>query len=99
SAPDGETALAAIRSQAPDLVLTDVMMPRLDGFGLIRELRADPKKRTIPVLVPPARAGEEAKVVGMEQGADDYLIKPFSTRELLARVQTHIQMARIRNDS
>ena len=99
SAPDGEAALATIRSQAPDLVLTDVMMPRLDGFGMIRELRADPKTRTIPVIVLSARAGEEAKVEGMEQGADDYLIKPFSTRELLARVQTHIQMARMRNES
>ena len=99
SAPDGEAALAAIRKQAPDIVLTDVMMPRLDGFGLIRELRADPNTRTIPVIVLSARAGEEAKVEGIEHGADDYLIKPFSARELLARVQTHIDMARMRNES
>jgi len=99
SANDGEAALAEIRRKAPDLVLTDVMMPRLDGFGLIRELRADPKTRTIPVVMLSARAGEEARVEGMECGADDYLIKPFSTRELLARVQTHVQMARMRSES
>jgi signal transduction histidine kinase len=99
SAQDGEAALAAIREDAPDLVLTDVMMPRLDGFGLIRELRSDPKIKKIPVIVLSARAGEEARVEGMEQGADDYLIKPFSARELLARVNTHLQMARLRNES
>ncbi len=95
--PDGEAALAAIRRCAPDLVLTDVMMPHLDGFGLLRQLRADPKARTIPIILLSARAGEESSVEGMEHGADDYLIKPFSARELLARVQTHLQMARIRN--
>jgi PAS domain S-box-containing protein len=99
STPDGETALAAIRESAPDLVLTDVMMPRLDGFGLLRELRSDPKTRTIPVIVLSARAGEESRVEGIEQGADDYLIKPFSARELLARVQTHLQMSRLRSQS
>ncbi len=99
STQDGEAALAAIQEDAPDLVLTDVMMPRLDGFGLIRELRSDPKIKKIPVIVLSARAGEEARVEGMEQGADDYLIKPFSARELLARVNTHLQMARLRNES
>ncbi|HST12039.1 MAG TPA: response regulator [Terriglobales bacterium] len=99
SAPNGEAALASIRENAPALVLTDVMMPRLDGFGLIRELRADPDTKTIPVIVLSARAGEESRVEGMEQGADDYLIKPFSARELLARVNTHLQMSRIRNES
>ena len=99
STPDGEAALAAIREDTPDLVLTDVMMPRLDGFGLIRALRSDPQTKTIPVIVLSARAGEESRVEGMEQGADDYLIKPFSARELLARVNTHLQMSRIRNQS
>ena len=97
--PDGEVALTAVRKRAPNLILTDVMMPRLDGFGLLRELRADPATRTIPVILLSARAGEESRVEGMEQGADDYLIKPFSSRELLARVQTHLQMARTRNES
>ncbi|MGC2197282.1 MAG: response regulator [Terriglobales bacterium] len=97
--PDGEVALAAIRKHAPNLVLTDVMMPRLDGFGLLHQLREDPKTRTIPIILLSARAGEESRVEGMEHGADDYLIKPFSARELLARVQTHLQMARIRSQS
>ena len=99
AAPDGQVALALIRDRAPDLVLTDVMMPNLDGFGLLRELRSDPKTRTIPIILLSARAGEESRVEGMEQGADDYLIKPFSARELLARVQTHLIMAGIRNDA
>ena len=94
--PDGEAALAAIRKRLPELVLTDVMMPRLDGFGLLRELRSDSRTRTLPVIVLSARAGEESCIEGMEQGADDYLIKPFSARELLVRVQTHLGMARIR---
>jgi PAS domain S-box-containing protein len=103
TAPDGKAALEAVREGAPglvpDLVLTDVMMPNLDGFGLLRELRADPATRTIPIILLSARAGEESRVEGMEHGADDYLIKPFSARELLARVQTHLEMARVRKEA
>ena len=80
-------------------MLTDVMMPNLDGFGLLHELRSDPKTRTIPIILLSARAGEESRVEGMEHGADDYLIKPFSARELLARVQTHLEMARMRKQA
>jgi len=97
--PDGRAALAAVHARSPKLVLTDVMMPNLDGFGLLRELRSDPNTRTLPIILLSARAGEESRVEGMEQGADDYLIKPFSARELLARVQTHLEMARIRKES
>ena len=97
--PDGEAALAAIREHPPELVLTDVMMPNLDGFGLLRALRSESKTRTIPIIVLSARAGEEARVEGMEVGADDYLVKPFSARELLARVQTHLDLARLRRES
>jgi PAS domain S-box-containing protein len=93
---DGAAALAAARNTPPDLVLSDVMMPNLDGFGLLRALRAEQPTRTIPIILLSARAGEESRVEGMEQGADDYLIKPFSARELLARVQTHLDMARLR---
>ncbi|HEX4003976.1 MAG TPA: ATP-binding protein [Candidatus Acidoferrales bacterium] len=93
SFPDGKAALAAIRDEIPDLILTDVMMPQLDGFGLLHELRADPRTKTIPVILLSARAGEESRVEGMEHGADDYLIKPFSARELLARVQGHLALA------
>ena len=96
---DGEAALAAIREQLPRLVLTDVMMPRLDGFGLLRELRADPRTRDLPVIMLSARAGEESRVEGLQAGADDYLIKPFSARELLARVQSSLELARVRGEA
>ena len=98
-AADGEMALAAVRRRIPDLILTDVMMPRLDGFGLLERLRGDPDTRDIPVIMLSARAGEESRVVGMEAGADDYLVKPFSARELLARVAGHLQMARLRREA
>lgn len=94
--PDGEAALEAIRQHPPDLVLTDVMMPKLDGFGLLKELRSDERTETIPVIMLSARAGEESRVEGLTAGADDYLNKPFSARELLARVNSHLKMARIR---
>ena len=97
--PDGEAALAAARARPPDLILSDVMMPRLDGFGLLSALRADPTTRTIPVILLSARAGEESRVEGLQAGADDYLIKPFSARELLARVGSHIEIARVRRES
>ena len=84
------------RREPPDLVLTDVMMPGLDGFGLLRALRADPRTRDVPVILLSARAGEEARVEGLEAGADDYLVKPFSARELLARVAGNLKLARMR---
>jgi signal transduction histidine kinase len=99
AAPDGAAALESARRQPPDLVLADVMMPQLDGFGLLRELRADTKTRTIPVILLSARAGEEARVEGLGQGADDYLVKPFSARELLARVDSHLGLARLRREA
>jgi len=95
---DGSAALAAALKQSPDLVLTDIMMPGLDGFGLLRELRADARTRTIPVVLLSARAGEEAAVEGLNEGADDYLAKPFSAQELLARVRTHLELARVRRE-
>ena len=96
SVEDGQAALEAIRAARPDLVLSDVMMPRLGGFELLRELRAEPSTRTLPVILVSARAGEEAAVEGLDAGADDYLAKPFAARELLARVRTHLEMARAR---
>ena len=92
-------ALAAARSGRPDLVITDVMMPGLDGFGLLRELRQDPQTATIPVIMLSARAGEEARVEGIQAGADDYLVKPFGARELKARVSGHIELARARREA
>ncbi|RYZ04074.1 MAG: response regulator [Myxococcales bacterium] len=99
SVSDGAQALAAIREQLPDLVLTDVMMPNLDGFGLLSALRMDAKTRELPVIMLSARAGEESRVEGLEAGADDYLVKPFSARELLARVATHLQVSRLRAEA
>jgi PAS domain S-box-containing protein len=96
---DGEAALEAARRRQPDLILTDVMMPKLDGVGLLRELRADEELKTIPVILLSARAGEESRVEGMEAGADDYLIKPFSARELMARVEAHLKLQRVRRRS
>jgi signal transduction histidine kinase/DNA-binding response OmpR family regulator len=99
AAPDGQAALDFARMQPPDLVLTDVMMPNLDGFGLLRQLRSNPATKTVPILLLSARAGEEARVDGLDAGADDYLVKPFSARELLARVQTHLDLARVRKEA
>jgi PAS domain S-box-containing protein len=96
---DGEAAAAAVKRRTPDLVLSDVMMPRLDGFGLLRELRADPRTAAIPVILLSARAGEDSRVEGMRAGADDYLVKPFSARELLARVSAQIELARLRREA
>ncbi len=95
---DGQAALEAAWRRRPDLVLSDIMMPRLDGFSLLRALRNDSKLRDVPVIFLSARAGEEAKVEGLEAGADDYLSKPFSARELLARVRANIDMANVRRD-
>jgi signal transduction histidine kinase len=96
---DGESALEATRRETFDLILSDVMMPRLDGFGLLKALRADEKARTIPVILLSARAGEESRVEGMSAGADDYLTKPFSARELMARVEAHLNLQRVRRES
>ena len=96
---DGEAALAAAREHRPDLVLSDVMMPRLDGLGLVREMRADQALKTVPIILLSARAGEESRVEGLQGGADDYLVKPFSARELMARVKAHLDMARLRKES
>jgi signal transduction histidine kinase len=95
---DGVRALEAARKSRPDLILTDVMMPNLDGFGLLRELRADDELASIPVVMLSARAGEEARIEGIQAGADDYLVKPFSARELTARVANMLQLARLRRD-
>ncbi len=96
---DGEAALAAARRSPPDMLLTDVMMPKLDGFGLLRAIRQDPATAGVPVIMLSARAGEEAKVEGLDAGADDYLVKPFAARELLARINANIRMADVRREA
>ncbi|MGH7871718.1 MAG: ATP-binding response regulator, partial [Candidatus Binatia bacterium] len=96
---DGQAALEAAQAEPPDLVISDIMMPRLDGFGLLLKLRADSQLREVPIILLSARAGEESRIEGMEAGANDYLIKPFTARELLARVGAHIEIARVRREA
>ncbi|HEX6818552.1 MAG TPA: ATP-binding protein, partial [Ktedonobacterales bacterium] len=91
---NGQDALEAIRREPPDLVLADVMMPELDGFGLLRALRAQPETINLPVILLSARAGEEAIIEGLQAGADDYLVKPFSAREVLSRVAARLDVAK-----
>jgi PAS domain S-box-containing protein len=97
---NGQAALAAVqRGPPPDLVLSDVMMPELDGFGLLAALRADPAQEGLLVILLSARAGEEARVEGLAAGADDYLVKPFGARELRARVDGAVKLARQRREA
>jgi signal transduction histidine kinase/DNA-binding response OmpR family regulator len=96
TAVDGEQALEAARRELPDLILADIMMPRLDGIGLVKALRAEDPLREVPVILLSARAGEEARIEGLDVGADDYLVKPFPARELLARVGARIELTRMR---
>ena len=90
-AKDGEAGLAAARRTTPDLIVSDVMMPGMDGHELCRRLRADPGLATVPVILLTARAGSEAIVEGLEVGADDYVVKPFALRELEARIAAHLR--------
>ena len=92
TASDGVKALATARIEKPDLVLLDVMLPGLDGFEVCRILR---QEMSLPILMLTAKDEEVDKIVGLEVGADDYLTKPFSMRELLARVRAHLRRVRL----
>ncbi|WP_322518105.1 ATP-binding protein [Rhodopseudomonas palustris] len=96
---DGVAALEAAWKRRPDLVISDIMMPRLDGLSLLKALRNDSTLADVPVIFLSARAGEEARVEGLEAGADDYLSKPFSARELLARVRSNLDIAEVRREA
>ncbi|WP_342118033.1 ATP-binding protein [Pseudoduganella sp. OTU4001] len=96
TAANGREALRLMEHKTPDLVVSDVMMPELDGFGLIAAMRGDDHLHDVPVLLLSARAGEEARIEGVNAGADDYLVKPFSARELVTRVDSQLMRARIR---
>jgi signal transduction histidine kinase len=96
---DGRAALEAIAASPPDLVVSDIMMHGLDGLALVRALRGESSTRTIPVILVTARAGEDAALEGLSSGADDYVVKPFSSRELLARVHTHLALARVQREA
>jgi PAS domain S-box-containing protein len=99
SETNGEDAYHAAIQNLPDLILSDIMMPKLDGFGLLKKLKTNFQTRNIPVIFVSARAGEEAKVEGIQAGADDYLVKPFSPKELVARVANQIAINRTRRES
>ena len=98
-AENGKLALEIAEQKAPDLVLTDVMMPEMDGFALLSALRRNPASRSVPVIMLSARAGEESRIEGMDAGADDYLTKPFTARELVARVEAQLNLARVRKEA
>jgi signal transduction histidine kinase len=95
---NGRHALESATADVPDLLLTDVMMPGLDGFGLTAALRDDARTRALPIIMVSARAGEDARAEGVQGGADDYLVKPFSAKELLARVSLQIERAQRRRE-
>ena len=99
SAENGKAAFEKALQRRPDMVLTDVMMPEMDGFQLLAALRNHPSTKTVPVIMLSARAGEEARIEGLEATADDYLTKPFTSRELIARVDAHLKMARLRQQA
>jgi signal transduction histidine kinase/serine phosphatase RsbU (regulator of sigma subunit)/DNA-binding NarL/FixJ family response regulator len=98
-AEDGAIALGLIQENPPDLLISDVMMPRLDGYELLARLRDAPETQELPVILLSARAGEEAAIEGLQAGADDYLPKPFSGRELLARVRAHVDLSALRRQA
>jgi PAS domain S-box-containing protein len=93
---NGEEAMVAARERTPDLILSDVMMPRSDGFELLRRLKQSDKTSRIPVVLLSARADEESRIEGLHGGAVDYLVKPFSAKELLARVQNQLQIGQFK---
>jgi len=99
TAADGVEAVEATHRLRPALVLTDVMMPRLDGFGVLNAIRSEPALSGTPVILLSARAGEESRVEGLHAGADDYMVKPFTARELKARIATHVKMAELRRQT
>lgn len=89
--PNGRAALEALKDRVPDLIVTDIMMPDIDGFELLRNIRASESMKKVPVIFLSARAGDEARAEGIEAGANDYLVKPFTVRELYARVAVQLQ--------
>jgi PAS domain S-box-containing protein len=91
--------LSAASEQLPDLVLADVTVPDLDGFSLVKQLRAHAQTATVPVILLSAQASEEARVEGLREGADDYLVQPFSARELVARIAARLELGRLRSEA
>ena len=96
---DGTAALVSAMAQTPDVILTGVILPRLDGVRLVTALRADPRTRSVPVIMLTADAGADTPLESMLSGADEFLVQPFSASELLARVSMQLTMARRRRES
>lgn len=96
--PNGRAAIELAATLKPDLILSDIMMPEMDGISLVKALRKSENLRTIPVILLSARAGEEARIEGLQSGADDYLIKPFGRNELIARVSSNLQLSKLRRE-
>ena len=96
---DAASAIAAIRERPPDLVLTDLLLPGMDGYDFLRQLRAEAGTRTLPVIVISGLTEEADRLRALEAGANDYLIKPFSERELMLRVTTHLEMGFLRREA
>ncbi len=94
-APDGESGLARARADKPDLILLDILLPEMDGLELLRRIRADREIAATPVVMLTAKGDETDRVVGLELGADDYIAKPFSPREVVARIRAVIRRSRI----
>jgi len=92
-AADGEEALAAVRAEHPDLLVLDKVMPKLDGFEVVRELRADPETRSVPIIMLTERTTEHDVLGGLDLGVEEYMPKPFSPHELSARVRRTLQRA------
>ncbi len=97
SAMDGETGLALARTEKPDLVVVDVMLPRLGGLEVVREIRREDPE--LPVLILSAKGQETDKVAGLQLGADDYMVKPFGLKELLARIDALLRRRRARGET
>lgn len=90
---DGEAALASIRKDPPALILSDLVMPYRDGYQILRELRSDPIAKKIPVILMSAQDREEYVVRALDEGASDYVVKPFGAREMLARIRKCLRNA------
>jgi two-component system alkaline phosphatase synthesis response regulator PhoP len=97
-AADADTALERISRRAPDLMVLDVMLPGMSGLELCRRMRAQPATATMPILMLTAKGAEVDRVLGLEMGADDYVVKPFSPREVLARIRALLRRARLLNE-
>lgn len=98
TAVDGEDAIKKIHSYNPELVLSDIMMPVMDGIQLMKVIKNNPSTKALPVILLSARAGEEAKIEGYDIGADDYLVKPFSANELIARIRSQFKLSTVRKE-